>query len=95
MRSIAPRLVVDNTREECPEHTIAEDQLEFMPVVATLLEYADGTTTRILRYTFSPEERERIARGEDLFFGTPGKQRLQPHWFCVGPPEGTDLQSPG
>lgn len=92
MRAIAPRLVVDNTREECPEHTIAEDQLEFLPVVATRLEYADGTVSRILRYTFTKEEREQIALGADIFFGTPAQQRLQPHWFCVGPPKGTDIQ---
>lgn len=92
MRAIAPRLLVDNTREECPEHTIAENQLEFMPVVATNLEYEDGTVTRILRYTFSKEEREAVAMGADIFMGTPATQRLQPHWLCVGPPEGTDLQ---
>lgn len=92
MRAIAPRLVVDNTREECPEHTIAENQLEYAPVVATCLEYADGTVQRVLRYTFSKEEREKITMGADIFFGTPAKQRLQPHWFCVGPPEGTDVQ---
>jgi hypothetical protein len=80
MRNVAPRI------GDADEFTIAEEQLEFKPVVACLAEFADGTVSRVLRYTFNDEERARIAGGEDLYFGTPADQLLQPHWLSVGWP---------
>ena len=80
MRSVAPRI------EGADEFTIAEDQLEYMPIVACLVQFSDGTTARVCRWTFTPEERQRIASGEDLYFGTPAGVQLTPHWFTVGFP---------
>ena len=82
MRSVAPRLSVP-----AHEYTIAEDQLEFMPVVAANVTFGDDEyPTRVLRYTFTAEERAKIAAGEDLYFGTPAVQQLNPHWFSIGDP---------
>jgi hypothetical protein len=78
MRSIAPRI------EGADEFSIAEDQLEFMPVTACLVRFSDNSVSRVLRYTFTSEERAKIAAGEDIYFGTPASQLLQPHWFMVG-----------
>ncbi len=80
MRTIAPRI------EGAEEFTIAEEQPEYMPVVACLVQFGDGSIVRILRWTFNPEERQRIAAGEDIFFGTPASIQLTPHWLRVGDP---------
>lgn len=82
MRPIAPRLAAPSE-----EYTIAENQLEYQPVVAAnVMFHGDTAPTRILRYTFTPEERKLIAAGEDLYFGTPLPIQLTPHWFHVGDP---------
>lgn len=80
MRPIAPRI------PGADEFTIAEEQLNVKPVVACLVEFADGVTCRVLRYTFTPAERAAIAAGKDLYFGTPYEQQLQAHWMMVGSP---------
>lgn len=80
MRSVAPRI------DDADEFHIAEDQLEYKPVVACLVMFGDGTMSRVLRYTFTDEERAQIAGGADLYFGTPAEQLLQPHWHSVGWP---------
>jgi hypothetical protein len=78
MRSIDPDLPGADTFD------IAEDQLQYMPVRACLVEFSDGVIARIIRYRLNDEERAKIAAGEDLFFGTPASQQLQPHWIVVG-----------
>lgn len=80
MRTVAPRI---NGAEE---FIIAEDQLDYMPVAACLVQYNDGPIQRIIRWTFTPEERKRIAEGEDIYFGTIAEHRLMPHWLNVGFP---------
>lgn len=81
MRPIAPRI------PGAEEFTIAEDQHEFMPVTACLIQTVDGAVYRIIRWTFTPEERTKIAAGEDIYIGTPANQLLQPHWVVTGRPE--------
>lgn len=81
MRMIAPRT-------GAPELTIAEDQLEYKPL--TVAVYGDnaemGPRTLLSRWTLTPEERARIAAGEDLYIGlcTFG-QPMQPINVQVGP----------
>lgn len=86
MRPVAPRLVGHD------EVMIAEEQHEFMPIAATLI---DGGKTRICRWTFTREERDAVARGDDVFVGTPADVRLTPHYLHVGPPVGTEIESHG
>lgn len=69
MRPIAPRT-------GAPEATIAEDQEEYMPVTVALYDYADGSRGLLTRWTLTPEERQAVASGEDIYvqqlnFGTP------------------------
>jgi hypothetical protein len=82
VRPIAPRI------EGAEEYTIAEDQLEFSPIVACHIQYPGGRIDRICRWTFTPEERARIAAGEDIYFGTPASLQLIPHYLTVGSPTG-------
>lgn len=79
MRPIAPRI------QGADEFVVAEEQLQYMPVVACLVQF-DDELSRVCRWTFTPEERAKIAAGEDLYFGTPARARLTPHWLCVGFP---------
>lgn len=78
MRPVSPRI------KGADEVMVAEDQLEYMPLAAAFVEYGDGSVQRICRWTFSPEERARIAAGEDIYFGTPASLQLIPHWLAVG-----------
>lgn len=80
MRSVSPRI------GEAEEFDIAENQLEFAPVRACLIEYADGTVRRCIRYTLTDDERARIARGDDIYFETPAELQLIPHVIMVGSP---------
>lgn len=78
MRMIAPRT-------GAPEITVAENQLEYRPIVVAV--YNEKPTRQLLtRWTFTPEEREAIARGEDVYFAllTFG-QPMQPISASVGP----------
>lgn len=81
MRMIAPRTGAD-------EVTIAEDQLEYKPLVAAIYvneQYGPDALTLLTRWTFTPEERAAIAAGEDVYLGvlTFGKP-LQPLSMQVG-----------
>lgn len=79
MRTIAPRI------DGADEYVIAEDQHTYMPVTACNVIFADDPTiVRILRWTFTPEEREKVAKGEDIYFGTLAHIPLMPHWLRVG-----------
>jgi hypothetical protein len=80
VRPIAPRI------DGADEITIAEHQLEYMPITACLVQFSDGDVQRVCRWTFTPEERARIAAGEDIYFGTPASIKLTPHWLKVGFP---------
>lgn len=78
MRMVAPRT-------GAPEVTIAEDQVEYLPVTAAVYEI-DGVRTLLTRWRMDDAERERLAAGEDIYlavmtFGNP----LQPISLQVGP----------
>lgn len=65
MRFIAPRT-------GAPEHTIAENQEEYSPVTVCyyVMQYPEERLQQsgvLWRATFTPEERERIAAGADVF----------------------------
>jgi hypothetical protein len=79
MHAVAPRTGAG-------EITIAEDQLEYKPLVGALYENQQGHTIILTRWRFTAEDRRRIAEGEDLYlgimtFGAP----LQPIDISVGP----------
>lgn len=80
MRMIAPR-----TGHE--EFTVAEDQLQYSPLVVNRIQYTDGLVI-LARFQPSEEERKRIAAGDDVFvgqlnFGSP----MTPLIVQVGPGE--------
>lgn len=60
-----------------PERTFGANQPQYVPVpVATFDYYGDGSRVLLTRWTLTPEEREAVARGEDIYvaqlnFGTP------------------------
>jgi hypothetical protein len=62
MRPIAPRI------PGAHETTIAEDQEQYQPITVGLVGREDGAVEIISRYTFTPEERTRIAKGSDVYF---------------------------
>lgn len=69
MRPIAPRT-------GAPEVTVAEEQLEYLPITVARYEFTDGSKGILTRWTLTPEERARIAAGEDFYvmqlnFGSP------------------------
>lgn len=81
MRPVAPRVGL-------PEVTIAEEQLQYSPLVASPVRYEDGTQTMLTRWRLDDEERAKIAAGEDLYielltFGGP----MQPIAMRIGRPE--------
>lgn len=81
MRPVAPRVGL-------PEITIAEEQVEYLPLTGVPVEYEDGTRGILTRWRFTPAERSAIAAGADLYltqltFGRP----MQPLAPTVGPPE--------
>lgn len=80
MRPVAPRI------EGLDEVMAGEDQHEYKPLAAAFQEHADGTFSRVCRWTMSPEERDRIAGGEDIYFITPAILPLTPHSLHVGYP---------
>lgn len=80
MRMIAPRTGAH-------EITLAEEQPEYMPLTAAVYHHAEMQSPVLLtRWTFTPEERRRIAKGEDVYIGvlTFGKP-LQPLLVQCGP----------
>ena len=77
MRPIAPRIGF-------PEVMIAEEQEEYLPLAAAIVEHTDGSTSRVCRWTFTKEERQRIGAGEDIYFATPASVPLTPHSLQVG-----------
>ena len=62
MRMIGPR-----TGHE--EITVAEDQLQYLPITVNRFTQADGSVIILTRWQPTPDERQRIANGEDLYVG--------------------------
>lgn len=79
MRAVAPRTGAD-------EMTIGENQPEVMPLTICVYDYADARGM-LARFTFSPEERQRVAAGEDLYVMQlfhPGAQVFVPMHLQIG-----------
>lgn len=80
MRMIRPRLVA-------PQVTVAEDQEEYKPVTAAVVNHPQGLAL-VVCYDLNAAERALIARGEPLYlhlltFGGP----MQPHIVSIGTKE--------
>ena len=83
MRPIAPRFRDD--LPEIREVVIAEDQHEYKPLTGAVVTFDDGSRQVYARWTFTPEERARIAAGEDIYisfpqFMAPHTAELRPEW---------------
>ena len=67
MRSVAPRI------PGTEERTVAEDQMEYLPITVAILDpppsFPPEGRIILARFTLTPEERARIAAGEDLYVG--------------------------
>jgi hypothetical protein len=86
MHMVSPRTGAD-------EVTIAENQLEYKPLVAAVYQTPEGVQTLLTRWRLDDAERARVAAGEDVYlgvmtFGNP----LQPLIMQVGP-EGWEVPS--
>lgn len=69
MRAIAPRT-------GAVEVTVAEEQEQYKTLTTAQYQYSCGTLGILSRWTLTAEEREAVARGEDIYimqlnFGTP------------------------
>ena len=86
MRAIAPRT-------GAPEVTVAEEQPEYLPITVAMYEDEHGAVYRVTRWTFSPEERERIARGEDVYVSQVsfGQAPMTPLMVNCGPADWMDV----
>ena len=87
MRMVAPRTGAD-------EITIAEDQLEYRPLVAAVYQTPEGVPVLLTRWRLTDAERARVLAGDDLYlsvmtFGKP----LQPLGMQVGP-DGWEVAEP-
>lgn len=73
-------------RTGAEEITVAEDQLDYKPLVAAFYKNPDGVPILLTRWRFTEDERRQLAAGEDLYLGvlTFG-QPLQPLIPGVGP----------
>jgi len=65
MRPIAPRTGAQ-------EITIAEHQHEYLPVTVAIYRHSNGTRSLLTRWTLTPEEREQVAKGEDIYISQLG-----------------------
>lgn len=79
-----------------PAHTVivwAQDQPQYQPLTTVRLEGPEGRV--ISRWTFTAEERSRIAAGEDLYLEQlTFRDRLQPLKPSVGLPDYCPADSP-
>lgn len=89
MRAVAPRIGY-------PEVTLAEEQEEYFALTAAMVPYDDGSIGVCTRWRLTPEERQRVARGEDLcliLLTTDG--RPQPVVLSIGDPHERDERDAG
>ena len=77
MRTIRPSVGLNSPELEAAERTVAEDQLEYAPVVALTTE-DNGESWTVVRWTLTDEERQRVASGEDIAVTFPGGA-VMPH----------------
>lgn len=79
MRPVAPRL----GESVSVEVTVAEEQDEFMTITMARVLHADGTHSMVGRWTLTPEERQRVAAGEDIYVTFP--MHTFPHGISLRP----------
>jgi hypothetical protein len=77
MRPVAPRI-------GAPELTLAEEQHDYLPITAAVLQGPHGVEV-VTRWQLTPEDRARLLAGEDLYirlltFGQP----MQPLAPAIG-----------
>lgn len=77
MRPIAPRL---NVGEEI---TVAEEQPQFKPLTMARVPIEGGGHYMVARWTLTPDERQRIAAGEDIYVRFP--EHTYPHTVSLRP----------
>lgn len=81
MRPIAPKFRED---VDCiKEIVIAEDQHEYKSLTGAVVTFGDGARQVYARWTFTPQERSRIAAGEDIYLSFP--QCMAPHTVELRP----------
>lgn len=78
MRPIAPRL-----GDAFDEIAVAEDQPEFKPVTMARVFTGNGSWDMVGRWTLTPEERQRIAAGDDIYITFP--RHTFPHSLGLRP----------
>lgn len=83
MRPIAPKFRDD--ADWISESVFAEDQHEYQSVTGARVTFSDGGVQVFTRWTFTPEERARIAAGEDIYvsfprYMAPHTVELRPEW---------------
>jgi hypothetical protein len=78
MRPVAPRL-----RDDIEELAVAEEQPEFKPLTMARVICDDRSTMMVARWTFTPEERRRICKGEDVYVSFP--EHTFPHQLTLRP----------
>lgn len=66
MRTVAPRL------DNCEEFTAGEDDLDLQPLTAAIYVCPVHGPVTLVRWTFTPEERQAIADGGDVLIWVPG-----------------------
>jgi hypothetical protein len=89
MRPVAPKFP---EIEQVREVVIAEDQHEYKSLTGAIVTFDDGARQVYARWTFTPEERARIAAGEDVYvsfpnFMAPHTIELRPDWAQEQTPE--------
>lgn len=89
MRPIAPRL---GDSQHIEELTVAEEQEQFCTLTMARVAHDGGGHSMFARWTFTPEERARIAAGADVYLSSP--ERAFPHNLSLRPewaePESTN-----
>lgn len=78
MRPIAPRL-----GDIAEEITVAEEQEEFKPLTMARVPVEGGGFYMFARWTLTPEERRRVAAGEDIYVRFP--EHTFPHHLSLRP----------
>lgn len=89
MRPVSPRT-------GAPELMVAEEQEQYQPLAVAMYADDEGTIYRVTRWTFTPEERERIARGEDIYISqlSFSDQPMTPLMVNCGPADWMAVDAP-
>lgn len=80
MRPVAPRT-------GAPEVAVAENQPEYLAITAAVYPTDVGGYAFLTRWRLSPEERQRVLEGEDLYLMQITRGQMTPIQLVVGCPE--------